>query len=351
VTELFTFLPTAANAANYVEILLEKFKLRQMLALCERTTGRCVDNGADVWQIIQTTASEVADVARANLREKPLSFNQHIAAKLERFQSGTADDDVIYTGLPRLDQLSPVKRGDMPVIAGEAKAGKSMLAVTIAVNMALRGHAIGYSSHEMTASEQTDRILHGAARVPTANNHLTKLREGELQSVERAVQQLGNARIDLRDDFTDISALLAWGRGLKAKWPDLAALFIDYLQLVRGVRHKGDTREMEIAGMSRSLRALAMELRCAVVVLSQLNKDGDTRESMSLEQDTTALWKIALTDTPGTRLITIPRQRNGDSGIGFKVAFLGHIARVENLANDEADDEPAKPQKRTWHQP
>lgn len=339
IADLFTYLPTAVLAGEYVEILLEKFKLRQLLTLCHKTAARCVEEQEDPWRVLNDTTEAITDLNRSTLRQKPKTFNLLLRDKLERFEQGQPDEDVLKTGFALLDEKSPVRRGDMPVIAGEAKAGKSMFALSIGTNMARCGVAVGYSSHEMPAAEQVDRLLHGAARVPTAHNHLHKLVEGELQRIQTTVHEIARLRVDIRDDLSDISSILAWARSLKTKWPDLGAVFVDYAQLVRGIRHKGDTREMEIAGISRALRQLAMELHCVVFVLSQLNKQGDTRESMAFEQDTTALWKITLDDKPNTRIITIPRQRNGESGIGFRVAFLGEIARVENLAQQPDDDQ------------
>ena len=99
---------------------------------------------------------------------------------------------------------------------------------------------------------------------------------------------------------------------------------------------------------------LQLNLRTdAFVLLSQLNKDGESRESMSIEQDMTAMWKLsppaedeATKDGPKVRTLSIPRQRKGASGIGFKVLFRGEIADIAECDDSEEHEEPtAKPQK------
>ena len=150
----------------------------------------------------------------------------------------------------------------------------------------------------------------------------------------------------IRDDVTTIADILAVSRAEKAVNPALSAIFVDYLQLVRGERRKTDNRETEVAGISRSLRLLGMELNVPVFALSQTNKEGDTRESKAIEMDATAIWRIeripapkARHDDPETyvdnlRAFVIPIQRNGESGVFFRTSFLGSIARMEDYHGD-----------------
>src|SRR4030095_4243627 len=94
---------------------------------------------------------------------------------------------------------------------------------------------------------------------------------------------------------------------------------------------KDVNREQKVAEVSRTLRLLAMELDIPIIVLSQLNADGYTRESRALEQDSTACWMIAEhADAKNIRYIRLPWQRNGPSDVGFKITFLGELARAEN---------------------
>lgn len=317
-------------AAHYADVLREKYRLRAIRDI-GNTLRQDASSCADAGELASAGAQKLCEIVQTSTRAKPKALTELIADHINHLERPKANAEDVRSGLEKLDSLSPVKRGDMPIICGEAKAGKSILAMTIAANLAVGGAAVGYASLEMTAGQQTARLLHGLARVPTIRDHSSMLSDEDVAALTATPRRLRDARLEIRDDLHDLVSLLAWGRQLKHRWPDLTALFIDYAQLVGGVRQKGDSRELEIAGTSRAFRLLSLELNVVIFLLSQLNKEGNTRESMSLEQDATAIWKIALSDEPGRRAITIPRQRNGESGIGFSVAFLGHIARVENL--------------------
>jgi len=111
---------------------------------------------------------------------------------------------------------------------------------------------------------------------------------------------------------------------------------VDHAQLVRasGI----ETRREEVEKVSRELRLLAMELHVPLLLLCQLNKEGETRETKALEMDATAMWRIDRTSNVenGERRLVIPWQRNGESGIAANVAFNGSLARVENLSREVA---------------
>jgi replicative DNA helicase len=158
--------------------------------------------------------------------------------------------------------------------------------------------------------------------------------EGDLRRCEMANRSMSAWKFTLRSDVYDLASIVAVSRMTKTRYPDLAAIFVDYAQLVRGERRKGDSREQEVAGVSRTLRLLGIELNAAVILLSQLNADGATRESTSLEKDTTAIWKLLAREDENERLFFIPRQRDGESNVGRPIAFFGAEARVENLADD-----------------
>lgn len=321
----------SAGSEHYADILLEKTRLRQSIILARKTILRasCAqDEASTVW----TEAAEgFSRIAQVRLGAKPLTMAQHLKAKIERLESPNPNENVLKTGLFKIDKMSRVKCGDMPLIKAEEKVGKSMLAITIAGNMALEGRACGYITLEMPVSEVIDRLYSGTSRIPMEKDHQSKMNEGDFRACEMANVKLQAIRFEPRDDARDLASVLCVCREWKRKWPDLAAVFVDYAQLIDGGRRKGDTKENEIATISRSLRALSIELNAAFFVLSQVNKEGDSRESKSLEQDATAIWHLKLEKEPGKRILAVPRQRNGESGIAFPVSFLGNIARVEDF--------------------
>lgn len=330
ITEIFTKLPTAANAIEYADILESKRRLRETIHACNDAQKRCYDEQDAADEIVEELAARVTTIATSKGDRK--SMREMLKEKILRIQNDKPDESLLITGLSKLDRESPLRRGSMPLIAGERKAGKSMLAMTIAANLAATGSPVVYFTLEDPASEQLDRLIANISRVPICRHHESKVSGEAAQNLMQSISQVDRMKFVIRDDAFDIGAITAAARQEKAQTPNLAAIFVDYAQLVRAKTRKQDTRESEVATVSRALRLLAMELQTAVVVLSQLNKDGDTRESKSLEQDATAMWKIAMTDDSRKRLLTIPFQRNGESGVCFPLTFFGELCRYENFA-------------------
>lgn len=333
VTEVFTKIPTAAKAPEYVEILETKRKLRSTLETCYEIYQRCFIEQDYADELVEELAARVAGIA-TETRAGTKTMKELLHEKVARMQATDMDCDLLPTGLMKLDRESPLRRGAMPLIAGERKSGKSILAMTIGANIASAGHPVIYFTLEDPASEQLDRLVANLSRVPVYRHHEHRLVNRDAEFVTASVSKILAMNFIIRDDAHDIGSIVAAARHQKAKFPNLGAIIVDYAQLVRAKTRKQDTRESEVATVSRALRLLAIELKTAVIVLSQLNKDGDTRESKSLEQDATAMWKVTLTDEPKKRVLSIPFQRNGESGVCFPLTFLGEIARYENFAED-----------------
>jgi replicative DNA helicase len=222
----------------------------------------------------------------------------------------------------------------MPLLTGERKSGKSITALTIAKNVAHDGGSVLYFSLESPFPEIMDRLYAGESRIPMGLHHHTRLNEEQAAKACKAAESLGKLVFDIRDDVYDLSTMVAIIRQSEA-----TLVIADYAQLIRP-NLKDSNREQEVAKISRTLRLIAMETKKPIILLSQLNEQGRSRESRALEQDTTANWNIVFDeDEPNERTIEIPYQRNGESGIRFKVAFLGSIARVENLAYEPPQKE------------
>lgn len=166
-------------------------------------------------------------------------------------------------------------------------------------------------------------------------HHLSKLAQLEITDAAKAASLLSALPIHIKDDVFDLINIVGISRELKARCK-IGLIVVDYGQLVRVIQRKDVNREQNVAEVSRTLRLLAMELDTPIILLSQLNDKGQSRESRALEQDATAMWQVAFTDpsSHSERLIQIPWQRNGESGIQFHVTFLGSIARIENQAKE-----------------
>lgn len=328
--------PSAANASQFLDAVVETDHLRRLALLCAHKKDEALQPGADPRMILSDISTEVSAMASNAQPKRAKSMKEHIKEKMARMENEDDAKGIIQTGIEKLDLHSPLKRGDMPLISGERKAGKSILSLNIASNIALRGEPVVYFSLEDRAPKVIDRLFAKESKMPIIAHTIRGVSEIGLSAFQRAAVRLTEAPILLYDDVYDLVGIAATIRREKVKHPNLHVAVIDYAQLVRFQLPKGSSREQEVANISRTLRLLAMELDIAIILLCQLNKDGDTRESKALEQDCTAMWKVthAQPEDSGKRIIVIPFQRNGDSSIAFPVTFLGATARIESYTGD-----------------
>lgn len=330
------YVPTAANAEQYLDLVQETDKLRRIVLLCDEKREEAYSSGAEADVLLSGISEAVTSMSGAGKTNRWKSMMDLTKEKLSRIEGNEDDKDIIKTGIEKLDKFSPLKEGDMPLISGERKAGKSILSINIALHVALSGSGVLYFSLEDSASKVYDRMFANNSRVPMGHHRAADMSEMDLSRVQAAAMRLSAMPMQLRDDVHDLTGIVAVIRQSKQKDPKLKLVVVDYAQLVVSTVRKGGNREEEVALVSRTLRLLAMDLKVAIILLCQLNKDGNARWSMGLEHDCTAMWKVLQTEDKdnGKRIIEIPFQRNGDSGIGFPVAFLGSSARIETLYED-----------------
>jgi len=202
----------------------------------------------------------------------------------------------ISTGLHDLDNITlGLNQGDLFIIAGRPGMGKSALAGNIAKNVSMDGRPVAYFSLEMSGKSLMMRLLAGHTNIDSRRLQRGLVGDGQWSKLTNAVSEIANAPLFI-DDKPDVSLM-----EFRAKAPRLKAdhgielLIIDYIQLMRSPgRH--DSREQEVAEISRTLKAIARELSIPVIGLSQLNRKvderpgkrpmlSDLRESGAIEQD------------------------------------------------------------------
>lgn len=344
--ELAAFSPTLAGTSDYIEEIIDKHIRRQTYVACMSAANMARTGDKRAASVLDSLASDVARLSMRRKVDEPETIAKPVMDKLNRMNSNEPKKDVILTGIDGLDRHSPLNLGDMPTISGEKKAGKSILALTILAHVGLELKLpVAYFSLEDRTDAVIDRLYASVARVPIWKHHKSTLSEIEFTNISTSSLRLGQSRIYVRDDIFDLGAIVAFIKRLKAKEPTLAVAVVDYAQLVRAREGKNDSREQEVARISRTLRLLAMEMRIAIILLCQLNSDGETRESRAIEMDTTAMWKVCNGREQGTKLIAIPFQRNGTSNIAFPVTFLGQLARFENQSKTEIEEYTAPTRK------
>lgn len=195
---------------------------------------------------------------------------------------------------------------------------------------------------EMPAAQIIDRLVSIIGQVPSRSLASGQLTEREMDGVGRAVSMLNLSDLVIRDDLYDIASICAAARSMAKGKSGLAVLLVDYIQLVRANHIKSDNREREVAEVSRALRLLGLELGCLVIGITQLNKQGGSRESQSIEQDATCLMAVELEENQNERTIKIPRQRSGPSGVSTKMHFNGKTNSFACLACGTEETQTAR---------
>ena len=287
----------------------------------------------------------------------------------------------VSTGLIDLDKkLGGLHRSDLLILAGRPSMGKTSLATNIAFNIAraykkgittsgeegaIDGGVVGFFSLEMSAEQLASRILSEVAEIPSNQIRRGDFTESEFRRIVEAAKELEAAPLFIDDTpALPISQLAARARRLK-RTHGLDALFVDYLQLVRGTG-RSENRVNEISEITMGLKAIAKELDIPVVALSQLSRQvenredkrpqlSDLRESGSIEQDADVVmfvfreeyykerekpgdheldkmgqWQEEMERLHGKAEVVIGKQRHGPIGT-VELSFEGQFTRFGNL--------------------
>ena len=360
VTNLFAFVPTAANVGYYLEIVREKYLLRQVIKAATDTVRRAHEEQDEVQVLldeVEQTFIGIGDDRFAGNKLPTMKDNVHRAMEIiESCASRDGGLNGISTGFHGFDRMTGgLHDGEMTVIAARPSMGKTALVMNMAEHVAVDLNLpIAVFSLEMTTDQLTQRLMCSRARV-----NLQKAREGFLS--ERDIQSLITAGAKFTetklviDDASglNILELKARARRLKAQH-GIKLLIIDYLQLLRSNSKRGqENRQIEVTEISAGLKGLAKELRIPVVVAAQLNRQpearqggkprlSDLRESGSIEQDADVVGLLirqevyeddaeARHECAGEAELIIAKQRNGPIG-DIPLTFLKEFTRFEDRA-------------------
>ncbi|HEY3174344.1 MAG TPA: replicative DNA helicase [Candidatus Polarisedimenticolia bacterium] len=352
VSSLLDGVPRSANVEHYARIIKEKAILRGLIDAGNRIVNQCYEGEGVVEDLLDEAQKQIFSIAEGNLRNGFVPVKDVAAptlAYIDRLHERKELVTGVPTGFERLDELtSGLQNGDMVVLAARPSMGKTALALNIAQHVATRaGRTVGVFSLEMSREQLFLRMLCAQARVDAHRLRTGRLGKDEWTRLTLAFGELTEARIFI-DDTPGLSIfeMRAKSRRLKAE-RGLDLLVVDYLQLLRG-RSRYENRTQEVSDISRSLKALAKELRVPVLALSQLSRApeqaGDhkpqlshLRESGAIEQDADVVMFIyreevykPTEENQGLARILIEKQRNGPTGV-VDLAFIKEFTRFENL--------------------
>jgi replicative DNA helicase len=348
--------PIAVNAVHYARIIRGKASLRQLIASSSSIIERCLKDKGDFAEIIDFAETSIFKVAEKKSQSSFQSLGQLINLnidKLEEQQGKAGGLSGLETGYARLNHItSGLQKSDLIILAARPSMGKTAFALNIARNVAvLERKPVAVFSLEMSNEQLSMRLLTSEARIDSNRLRTGFISQEDWQNATDAAGVLNELPLFI-DDTPNITAMeiRAKARKLYQKHNDIGLIIVDYLQLMKAP-FRSDRRDLEIAEISRSLKALAKELNVPVIALSQLNRMleqradkrpmlSDLRESGALEQDADIVAFIYRDevynkepDNPkkGTAEIIVAKNRNGATGTAF-MHFHGQYTRFEDLA-------------------
>ncbi|SET77865.1 replicative DNA helicase [Thalassotalea agarivorans] len=366
VAELVKNTPSAANITAYAEIVRERAVTREMISVANEIAEAGYDaqgrNSADLLDLAETKVFQIAE-KRANKSEGPENIHTVLEKTVDRIEKlyQQPHDGVtgVSTGFSDLDKMTAgLQPSDLIIVAARPSMGKTTFAMNLAENAAMTEDkpALIFSL-EMPSEQIMMRMLASLGRIDQ-----TKIRTGQLGDEDWArLSSTMGLLIEKGKMFIDDAAGLtptevrSRARRIARDHGGLSLIMVDYLQLMRAPQFS-DNRTLEIAEISRSLKALAKELEVPVVALSQLNRsleqradkrpvNSDLRESGSIEQDADLIMFIYRDEVyhddsefKGMAEIIIGKQRNGPIG-RVPLTFQGQFSRFDNYAGTHVLEE------------
>jgi replicative DNA helicase len=296
-------LGTAGNVRHYASVVADLARVRRVQLVAQAVLARGYEAGASVPEYLETSQQEIFAAAQSGTSDSLRLINEPMMRAIEsidatqaRVRAGQSAITGVPTGLPGLDQkLLGLQPGALVVLAARPSMGKTALALNIGTHAATRAQKrVAIFSLEMPSEQLAMRILAAEARLDFWRMSQGHLQQSDWDRIMAHGDRIGSSRIWLDDNFVlSPVELRAKCRKIKREG-GLDLVIVDYLQLMSAPG--AQSREQEIAIISRTLKSLAKELDVPILALSQLNRAvekrrgeppvlSDLRESGAIEQD------------------------------------------------------------------
>ena len=363
--ELARNTPSSANVTAYAKIIRERAITRELIGVANEIAEVGYNpEGRDSADNLDMAESKVFEIAerRTGESEGPQSIESVLGKTIDRLETLIKTDKEVTgvtTGFQDLDKkTSGLQGSDLIIVAARPSMGKTTFAMNLCENaMLAEDKPVLVFSLEMPSEQIMMRMLASLSRVDQTKIRTAQLDDEDWARISNTMAMLKEKDNLYVDDSSGLTPMdvRSRARKLARERGGLSMIMVDYLQLMR-VPSLADNRTLEIAEISRSLKALAKELNIPVVALSQLNRsleqradkrpvNSDLRESGSIEQDADLIMFIYRDEVyhenseyKGIAEIIIGKQRNGPIGT-CRLTFQGQFSRFDNYAGPAFDDE------------
>lgn len=352
--------PSAANIRRYAEIVRDRAVLRQLITVADEiATSALNPAGKETRTLLDEAESKVFQISEAGSRGQTgfqdiQSLLGQVLTRVDELyhRDKTSEVTGVPTGFIDLDRMtSGLQAGDLVIVAGRPSMGKTAFSLNIAENVAIaEGLPVAVFSMEMGGTQLAMRMLCSVGRIDQQRVRSGRLIDEDWARLTAATEKMQEAQIFI-DETPALNSLelRARSRRLARQYGKLGVIVVDYLQLMSSPS-SGENRATEISEISRSLKALAKELGCPVIALSQLNRSleqrpnkrpvmSDLRESGAIEQDADVIMFIYRDEVynpdsqdKGTAEIIIGKQRNGPIGT-VRLTFVGALTKFESFTS------------------
>lgn len=357
-TELTNYVPTAAHAEAYAEIVSQKAVRRRLIKASGDIAEMGYDEDNSTQELLEKAESELFAVSDQSLKQDLVSLESILTEsfdRLEELHRNKGSLRGVKTGYRDLDNMTAgLQKSDLIVLAARPAMGKTTLVTNLAYNVAtLAKQPVLFFSLEMSKEQLVDRMLADASGVDAWNIRTGNLSDDDFAKLSEAMGEMAEAPIYI-DDTPGVTVLEMRTKARRAAHEQpLGLIIVDYLQLMQSSGRSDGNRVQEVSEISRGLKLIARELNVPVIALSQLSRTvesrspqipqlADLRESGSIEQDADIVMFIYReayynpeTERENITDLIISKHRNGPTG---KVELYFHPERLRFMSLDRKHD-------------
>lgn len=351
-THLTAQVPTSAHIEHYAKIVKEKFLLRSLIDKSTRIVQDCFAMPDNVQTVLDNAEKMIFEISEDQIQGKAIALKDiihHSMETIDQLYQRREHITGLGTGFGEFDiKTAGLQPSDLIIVAGRPSMGKSAFVTALCehIGITLKKPLVIFSL-EMSKEQLVQRMLCSHARVDAQRVRTGYLSHQDWPKLTSAAGKLSESPIYIDDSPAQtVLEIRAKSRRLKMQY-DIQMIVVDYLQLIHG-GGRTESRQQEISEISRSLKAIARELRVPVIAVSQLSRAvesrtgnkpqlSDLRESGAIEQDADVVvflfreeYYNPTEENKNKAEVIIAKQRNGPIGT-IELAFLKEWTRFENL--------------------
>jgi len=342
-SELTSGLPRTVNVEYYARIVREKSKLREGIRIGNELMGKCYADELPADEIIEEYQSQIrklVSTTEKGFHTGASAVNDTYNLIQNRYENKRTMTG-IGSGLSDLDRLTTgFQRGDLIIIAAKTGLGKTALALNIASNTMIRERSkVLIFSLEMTREQLGTRMISSETGIDSYALRTGYIAADKWTVIAGIAAEISQCNFWIHDKSISLAELDSRARQTVDENGKLDLVIVDYLQLVHGSK-RAENRTQEVTEISRGLKAIATDLDVPVIALSQLNSEGEVRESRAIEQDASLVLIIEM-DKDSLRkndlveaVININKNRNGPLG-SINVQYRKAVTRFEQGTSTE----------------